>query len=146
MKIKQLMMLVLTLIGAVGLGNSVAHAASLCVHPSGAGQCFTTIQSAVDAAKTGDRIIIRAGKYIEQVIISGKDLELVGRSGAVLQAPAGLQDAQTPITGFEGRPILFVTEADVSGVAAAGWTPVSTAAEPENPAMIKTAKVFLNIR
>jgi len=114
MTIKRLAMLALVLISTVGLGNSVAYAASLCVQPSGAGRCFTSIQGAVDAANTGDRIIIRAGKYIEQVTINGKDLELVGRPGAVLQAPADMQDTQSPITGFEARPILLVTQAEVN--------------------------------
>jgi hypothetical protein len=114
MTIKRLAMFVFMLISTVGLGNSVAYAASLCVQPSGAGRCFTSIQGAVDAANTGDRIIIRAGKYIEQVTISGKDLELVGRSGAVLQAPADMQDTESPISGFEARPILLVTEAEVT--------------------------------
>jgi hypothetical protein len=117
MTIKRLAMLVLVLISTVGLGNSIAYAASLCVQPSGAGHCFTSIQGAVDAANTGDRIIIRAGKYTEQVTINGKDLELVGRSGAVLQAPADMQDTQSPVAGnpdFEARPILLVTNAEVT--------------------------------
>jgi hypothetical protein len=107
-------MLVLILLVIATLGNSVAYAASLCVHPSGAGQCFTSIQAAVDAANSGDRILIKAGKYIEQVTISGKDLTLVGRSGAIIQAPADMQDTLSPIFGFPGRPILLVTDADVT--------------------------------
>src|SRR5689334_1212922 len=114
MAIKRLAMLVLILIGTAGIGNNIAFAASLCVQPTGAGRCFKSIQSAVDAAKNGDHIIIRAGKYVEQVIISGKELSLVGRSGAVIQAPAAMQDIQSPVAGFEGRPILLVTDADVT--------------------------------
>jgi pectin methylesterase-like acyl-CoA thioesterase len=56
------------------------------VHPAGAGQCYTSIQAAVDAASDGDEIIIRAGKYSEQVTVIGKNLSLVGRDGAVVQA------------------------------------------------------------
>src|SRR5262245_39197822 len=114
MTIKRLIMLVLILTTTPGLGNSVAYAASLCVQPSGAGHCFPSVQAAVDAANTGDRIIIRAGRYVEQVTISAKDLTLIGRSGAVLQAPANMLDTQSPITGFEARPILLVTEAEVT--------------------------------
>jgi hypothetical protein len=113
MRTKQFVMLVLILIVIIGLGNSVAYAASLCVHPTGAGRCFTSIQAAVDAANSGDQIIIRAGKYVEQVTISGKDLTLVGRSGAVIQAPAEMEDTLSPIFGFPGRPILLVTDAEV---------------------------------
>lgn len=114
MKIKQVVVLALILIITVGLGNSVAYASSLCVHPTGAGQCYTSIQAAVDAANSGDRIIVRAGKYVEQVTISGKDLTLLGRSGAVVQAPAEMQDTLSPVFGFPGRPILLVTDAEVT--------------------------------
>jgi hypothetical protein len=114
MRIKQFVMLALILIVTAGLGNSVAYAASLCVHPTGAGQCFTSIQAAVDAANSGDRIIIRAGKYVEQVTISGKDLTLLGRSGAVIQAPAEMEDTLSPVFGFPGRPVILVTDAEVT--------------------------------
>jgi len=112
MRIKQFVMLVLIVV--VSLGNNVAYASSLCVHPTGLGQCYTSIQAAVDAANNGDRIIIRAGKYVEQVTISGKDLTLVGRSGAVIQAPAAMEDMLSPVFGFPGRPILLVTDAEVT--------------------------------
>ena len=114
MKSKRFAVLALILIIMAGVGNSVAYAASLCVHPTGAGRCFTSIQAAVDAANSGDQIIIRAGKYVEQVIISGKDLTLVGRSGAVIQAPAAMEDTLSPVFGFPGRPLLLVTDAEVT--------------------------------
>ena len=113
MRVKQFVMLALILIVMAGLGNSIAYAASLCVHPTGAGQCFTSIQAAVDAANSGDRIIIRSGKYMEQVTITGKDLTLLGRAGAVIQAPAAMEDTLSPVFGFPGRPILLVTDAEV---------------------------------
>ncbi len=114
MKRKQLIILAVILIIVAGLGNNVAYAASLCVHPAGAGRCFTSIQAAVDAANSGDQILIRAGKYVEQVVISGKDLTLVGRPGAVIQAPAEMQDTLSPVFGFPGRPLLLVTDAEVT--------------------------------
>jgi hypothetical protein len=114
MRTRQWVLLAMILIVLAGVGNSVAYASSLCVHPTGAGQCYTSIQAAVDAANSGDRIIIRAGKYVEQVIISGKDLTLVGRSGALIQAPAAMEDTLSPIFGFPGRPILLVTDAEVT--------------------------------
>jgi hypothetical protein len=95
------------------LGNNVAYAASLCVHPTGAGRCFTSIQAAVDAANSGDVIIVRPGKYVEQVTVSAKDLTLVGRSGAIIQAPTEMQDLLTPLTTFPGRPVLLVTDGEV---------------------------------
>ncbi len=51
---------------------------------------------AVDAANAGDQISIGAGKYIEQVTIIDKDLTLVGQTGAVIQAPADMEDTQSP--------------------------------------------------
>ena len=114
MRTRQFVMLALILIVLIGTGNSLAYASSLCVHPTGAGRCFTSIQAAVDAADNGDRIIIRAGKYVEQVTISGKNLTLNGRPGAILQAPAEMEDTLSPIFGFPGRPILLVTDAEVT--------------------------------
>src|SRR5687768_3659572 len=114
MKVKQFVLLAVILFVMVGLGNNVAYASSLCVHPTGAGQCYTSIQTAVDAANSGDRIIIRAGKYVEQVTISGKDLTLLGRSGAVIQAPAEMEDTLSPVFGFPGRPVILVTDAEVT--------------------------------
>ncbi len=114
MKSKLIIVVALILIIVAGLGNSVAYAASLCVHPTGAGRCFTSIQAAVDAANSGDQILIRPGKYIEQVVISGKDLTLVGRPGAVVQAPAEMQDTLSPVFGFPGRPLLLATDAEVT--------------------------------
>ena len=114
MKSKLIIVVALILIIVAGLGNSVAYAASLCVHPTGAGRCFISIQAAVDAANSGDQILIRPGKYVEQVVISGKDLTLVGRPGAIVQAPAEMQDTLSPVFGFPGRPLLLATDADVT--------------------------------
>lgn len=114
MKTKQLVLLLLILIVLAGVGHSAAYASGLCVHPKGANRCFTSIQAAVDAANSGDRIIIRAGKYVEQVVIAGKDLTLVGRDGAVLQAPETMEDLLTPMFGFPGRPIILVADAEVT--------------------------------
>ena len=114
MTIKRLALAVIVLIGMAGLGNNVAHAASLCVHPAGAGRCFTSIQAAVDAANASDLISIRAGIYVEQITILRKNLTLVGQSGAVIQAPADMEDTLSSLTGFEGRPIILVSDADVT--------------------------------
>lgn len=103
------------LLGVALLGSNAAYAfGGLCVHPTGAGNCFTSIQEAVDAANDGDQILIRSGKYVEQVTIVGKSLTLVGRRGAVIQAPEAMEDTLTPIYGYEGRPIIVVAEADVT--------------------------------
>lgn len=95
--------------------TSVAQAASLCVHPQGAGQCYATIQAAVDAANDGDQILIRAGTYVEQVTIIDKDLTLVGRGDAVIQAFPGMEETLFEATGGAiERPIIGVLNADVT--------------------------------
>lgn len=104
-------LLLLTMLAA---GTSVAQAAGLCVHPTGASKCFSSIQAAVDAANDGDRITIRPGKYVEQISIIGKNLTLIGQSGAVIEAPHGMQDTLSAVAGVEGRPIILVAGADVT--------------------------------
>lgn len=93
----------------------MAHASNLCVHPQGAGQCYTTIQAAVDAANAGDQIVIRPGRYMEQVTIIDKDLTLIGREGAVVQAFPGMEETLSEVTGGAiERPIIGVFNADVT--------------------------------
>lgn len=111
---KGLQISLILLLEAAVLGNSVVYAAGLCVHPTGAGRCFTSIQAAVDAANSGDRIVIRPGRYVEQVTILGKDLTLVGRSGVIVQAPTQMQDTLSLVAGVEGRPIILAAEAEVT--------------------------------
>jgi hypothetical protein len=43
-----------------------------------------TIQSAIDAAASGDSIMVRAGTYLEALVLAGKNLTLFGESGAEL--------------------------------------------------------------
>src|SRR5216117_340638 len=43
---------------------------------------YPTIHSAVTAASSGDSILIRAGTYVDSLSWSGKDLTLLGESGA----------------------------------------------------------------
>lgn len=114
MTIKRTTLIIILLLTIVGLQSTKAGAAGLCVHPSGAGRCFTTIQSAIDAASDGDRISIRGGTYAEQLAIYDKDLTLAGQSGAVITAPAGMQDTLSAVGGVEGRPIILVVESEVT--------------------------------
>lgn len=112
----QVVLSLLLLVAA--LGNGVVYASGSCVHPTGAGRCFTSIQAAVDAAADGEQITIRPGKYVEQVTIIGKNLTLVGRQGAVIQAPEAMADTLSLVTPpedpQEGRPIILVAEAEVT--------------------------------
>jgi hypothetical protein len=94
------------------LGTGVTYAAQTCVSPTGAGNCFTSIQAAVDAAPSGGMVLIKAGTYTEQVTIIGKNLTLAGQHGAVVRAPAGL--AQTLLPLETRRAIIGVKNANVT--------------------------------
>ncbi len=56
----------------------------LLVDPHGS---FTTIQAAVDAASSGDTILIGSGTYKEQVLINGKNVTLEGVGNVTVQSP-----------------------------------------------------------
>jgi hypothetical protein len=116
MTTKRLMEVVVTvmLLVTAALPLTSVFAADLCVHPAGAGGCYTTIQSAVDAANGGDRIRIRAGTYIEQVMIIGKDLTLDGQGKAVVQAPPDMEQTLLSDFGLDSRSIIGVVGAEVT--------------------------------
>jgi nitrous oxidase accessory protein NosD len=112
--IKRFVIAGLLLLSLFGLKTSVAQAAGICVQPGKTGRCYNSIQAAVDAAGDGEQISIRPGKYVEQVSILGKNLALMGQPGAVIEAPRGMQDTMSAVTGVEGRPIVLVAGADVT--------------------------------
>jgi MYXO-CTERM domain-containing protein len=56
---------------------SSAHAATLTVDATGGGD-FASLQDAVDAALSGDRLVINSGTYSENITISDKNLSLEG--------------------------------------------------------------------
>jgi hypothetical protein len=114
MLIKRLVVVTLLLLTMTGMGTSAAQAAGMCVHPTGAGKCFSSIQAAVNAAKDGDRISIRAGKYVEQVTIINKDVTLIGQPGVIIEAPDAMRDTLSAVAGVEGRPIILVAGGDVA--------------------------------
>ncbi len=73
---------------------------------------YTTIQAAVNAAKTNDTIQIAAGVYLEQVVITNKSLTLLGSPGTVLRATPGM--AKTLIEyGSRSAPLLGIAGAEV---------------------------------
>src|SRR5277367_885028 len=71
---------------------------------------FTTIQSAVNAATSGDVIRVCAGTYPEQVTIS-KPLTLRADNGAVV-IPSGVTQNSTGTSGSDSIAAIF----DVQGV------------------------------
>ena len=64
-----------------------AREASLHAAPVGQARLIrvrTTIQAAVDTAKPGDVVLVPAGTYHENVVVSTDGVSLVGLTGAVL--------------------------------------------------------------
>ena len=82
---------------AAALFATQAFAADLLVP-----QQFGTIQEAVNAASEGDRVLVSAGTYHEQVNLSGKGIQLIGVSGAAVTAIDG-DNNRTVIVG-NGEP------------------------------------------
>ena len=61
---------------------SDSYAATLIVDVSG-GADYTSIQEAVDAAASGDEVLVMPGRYRETISIIGKDIHLVSSGGPV---------------------------------------------------------------
>ena len=72
---------------------------------------FATIQSAVDAAQSGDQIHVAAGVYNENITISTSDLRLHASSGAVVDG-TGLSGTGIWVIGTATEPVARV---EVSG-------------------------------
>ncbi len=73
----------LTVLGAVLVFGAcqTAVAATVCVNPTGASGCQSTISKAVSAASSGDTIQVAAGTYKEDVVIK-MPLSLIGAGSA----------------------------------------------------------------
>jgi len=80
----------------------------------GPGEAYLDIQSAVDAAQSGDVINIAAGTYVEQVLIVGKNLTLqgAGQGATVIESPTTLQVFYS--TSYDHYPVVGVMDADVA--------------------------------
>jgi parallel beta-helix repeat protein len=64
-------------IGLILLTTGSSAAATLTVGP---GQAFTTIQSAIDAAKNGDTILVNEGTYNENPVIKTNGISILGKN------------------------------------------------------------------
>jgi len=77
----------------------VLHAATLCVNPGGTGDCYSSIQSAVDAARSGDTIHVATGIYSEVVSID-KSLTLHANGAANIQGCFSITADNVSVDGF----------------------------------------------
>jgi len=82
----RMLMLVLIAAAVCIAGTDVGAAAVITVDDSGSAD-FTSIQAAVDAASSGDKIEVRSGTYVENVDV-GKRLTLIGDGADVVTVRA----------------------------------------------------------
>ena len=87
----------------------------------GAGQTYTTIQAAIDAASPGDVINVAAGNYTENLVIT-KSVTLLGPN-ANIDPNTGTRVAEAVINGGDGTTII----PQVPNIVINGFTVSSTA-------------------
>ena len=75
------------------------HAATSCVNPGGTEGCYSRIQSAVDAAGSGDTIHVGTGIYSEAVTID-KPLTLHANGTANIQGCFSMTADNVTVDGF----------------------------------------------
>ena len=78
----------------------------------GPGQSYTTIQSAINAASSGDEILVAPGTYKENIDFSGKNITLISSGGA----------AATIIDGDGTAPAVQIKHGETSAAVLAGFT------------------------
>jgi parallel beta-helix repeat protein len=111
MKMKRIFfspMLFITLVSVL-LFATFAHAATLEV---GAGKPWTTIQSAINAAGTGDKILVYNGTYVENINFIGKAITVKSVNGA----------ASTTIDGSAGESVVTFAYGEGPGSVLDGFT------------------------
>ncbi|MCB9465291.1 MAG: T9SS type A sorting domain-containing protein [Candidatus Eisenbacteria bacterium] len=103
-------LVVASVVGAICWG-STSLAATYTVDPMGT---YPTIQSAVDAASTGDDVVVPAGTFVEQVVVDGKNLTITGAGVGVstLQSPVSLTESFETPGPNPNYPILYVHDTD----------------------------------
>jgi hypothetical protein len=79
------------------LAGAVTARATVVVDPAGGGD-FTTLQAAIDAARDGEQILVKAGSYgqpLDEFVIAGKGLAIMAEAGALVSLP-GLRVTALP--------------------------------------------------
>lgn len=79
---------------AAALATAVLFGATATAADLQVPQEYPTIQSAVDAAASGDRILLAPGSYVETVVIDDQQLVLEGSEGAASTELAGAGDGE----------------------------------------------------
>ncbi|TMJ03980.1 MAG: tandem-95 repeat protein [Alphaproteobacteria bacterium] len=116
-----------------------------------AGNDFTTIQSAVNAAHSGDTVMVANGTYLEQVTVAGagkNGLTIIGESeaGVIVKAPAALvSNGVAPSNGRNVDGMITVDDADgvtITKLTVDGDTKGNLVVGASNPTMVGIA--YLN--
>ncbi|MEY3210050.1 MAG: hypothetical protein RIT28_531 [Pseudomonadota bacterium] len=90
---------------ACALGLSTAHAADITVDPGGAGD-FVGVQSAIDAASDGDRVLVEPGTYPGGIDLRGKDIALISTSGPTVTMIDSMDTPdESTILAISGEPL-----------------------------------------
>ena len=59
---------------------------------------YPTIQAAIDASVSGDKIYLDDGLYVEQIHIDGKNIQIFGGLATMIQPPAGFEGGIVTVT------------------------------------------------
>jgi len=94
------LLIICAVLGFVFAVSGMAQAATLKVGP---GKIYSTIQDAVDAAATGDKITVENGIYSESVTVDGKDLSLIATGDNVIVSPMSCDDHGDAIQVYNGN-------------------------------------------
>lgn len=94
------------------VGNNASKSYDIVVGPN------ESIQSAVNQASPGDKILVDGGIHAEQILIN-KDVTLVGRNGATVIQPQSVQSYNLEESGSSWRPLIFayggIIQDDIAG-------------------------------
>lgn len=99
------------------LNIGIANAATLNV---GQGQTYPTIQSAIDAAKTGDIISVAEGTYSENLVVKTNGISIIGKN-----------KEKTIIDGKKTGSTIKIEQAN--NIKVSGFTIQKTAGEAVSP-------------
>src|SRR5262249_17392192 len=79
------------------------------------GCAYSAIQNAADAAADGDTVAIRRGRFVENVVISGKSLTLRGAGPLLTVVDGGGHGRGFSITGIFGVTHVSLSDMTIAG-------------------------------
>ena len=98
---------IVVIIASLLLPTPIAAAATLQVPGN-----YATIQSAIDAAQTGDTVVVSPGVYVENLDFRGKDITVISASGP----------ETTIIDGNQSGPVVVFTNGETRAAVLEGFT------------------------